>query len=417
MKKYLAYGILLLLMLIYINSFFVRQIVAVLGVDIREAFTLSNFQVGLLYGTAFSFIYAVAGIPMGRLADLTSRKWMIITGLAVWSFMTVISGFATSFIFLIVARLFVGLSQAMLSPAVYSYLADLFSPEKRATVFSIYAGGIFIGVGLSFLIGGQVAQHYSWETAMIWAGIPGLLLVPIAAWLIREPERIKKRDYEFETTIISELRIILRKKAVQYHLLGFACLACTGYTILAFAGTIFNDVFGRADLTSQFGWFILGVSLTVMLMGKISDKLAASTPSRRFWAGYVAALGGLPLYAFGLFTSDAQWALLFIGTGVLISSSYNGVAAALIQYFVTQKQRALAGGLYLFVISIAGFGLGPPAAGWLMDSVFTGTYAPSLAVFMVMIVCSTVATISFAMAIKHYHRDSVNQYSIRVANK
>jgi len=241
--------------------------------------------------------------------------------------------------------------------------------------------------------------------------------VPVAAWLIREPKRIQKKFSEFDTTIISELRIILRKKAVRYHLLGFACLACTGYTILAFAGTIFNDVFGRADLTSKFGWFILGVSLTVMMIGKAADKLAATSPSRRFWAGYFAALGGLPFYAFGLFTSDAQLSLVFIGMGVLISSSYNGVAAALIQYFVTQKQRALAGGVYLFIISIAGFGLGPPIAGWLMDSVFSGTYAASFAVFSVMIVCSTIATVSFAMAIKYYESDSVDQHGIRVANK
>ncbi len=107
MKKYAAYGILTLLTVIYINSFFVRQIVAVLGVEIREAFLLSNLQVGLLYGTAFSFIYAFAGIPMGRLADKTSRKWMICIGLMIWTLMTLLSGFATSFAFLVIARVFV----------------------------------------------------------------------------------------------------------------------------------------------------------------------------------------------------------------------------------------------------------------------------------------------------------------------
>jgi len=404
MKKYAAYGILTLLTVIYINSFFVRQIVAVLGVEIREAFLLSNLQVGLLYGTAFSFIYAFAGIPMGRLADKTSRKWMICIGLMIWTLMTLLSGFATSFAFLVIARVFVGLSQAMLSPAVYSYLADLFPPQKRATVFSLYASGIFLGIGASFLIGGTIANEYDWRTSLIAVSIPGILLLPIAVLFIKEPKRIADNRPRNET-MFTDIREILKKRTVQYHLIGFSLLACTGYTILAFVGTIFNDVFNRPDLTPHYGWFIFGVGVSVILSGRFADYLARKNPSHRFMMGIVAALGGLPFYGFGFFAENAETAFVLIGVGVLFSSSYNGVAAALIQYFVTEKQRALAGGLYLFVISIAGFGLGPPITGWMMDNLFTGQYAASGSVFLVMIICSTGATFAFIKAMKSYHDD------------
>ncbi|MDX1641469.1 MAG: MFS transporter, partial [Balneolaceae bacterium] len=184
MNKKATYGTVLLFTLIYVLSFVDRQIVAVLGVQIRDALQLNNFQIGLLYGPAFSFIYAVSGIPMGRLADKTSRKLMICLGLFIWSLMTVVSGFAASFMFLVSARLFVGLSQAMLSPAVYSYLADTFSPEKRATIFSFYTGGIFIGVGLSFLVGGSISLAYDWRMAMVAVGIPGLVIAPLTWWFL-----------------------------------------------------------------------------------------------------------------------------------------------------------------------------------------------------------------------------------------
>jgi len=229
MKKIAAYSALALLTLIYLNSFFTRQIVAVLSVDIRDAFNLGNLQVGLLYGTAFSVIYAVAGIPMGRLADRVSRRWMIATGLLVWSLMTVLSGFASSFIFLIVARLLVGVSQSMLSPAVYSLLAEMFSPQKRATIFSFYASGIFLGIGLSFLAGGTIALQYDWQTALIAVGLPGLLLVPFVFWFIREPDRTIIRHTHGEN-LIGDAASLLKKKTVQYHLVGFSLLACTGYT-------------------------------------------------------------------------------------------------------------------------------------------------------------------------------------------
>ncbi|CAN5205199.1 MFS transporter [soil metagenome] len=406
MKKKAVYSALILLTLVYINSFFTRQIVAVLGVDIREAFQLNNLQVGFLYGTAFSVIYALAGIPMGRLADRISRKWLIAAGLLVWSVMTILSGFAASFAFLVVARLLIGLSQATLSPAVYSLLADLFPPAKRAAVFSYYASGIFLGIGLSFLVGGTIAVEYDWRTSLVVVGIPGLLLLPFIIWLVQEPDRTIVR-HSPNRFMLRDVSALLKKKTIQYHLIGFSLLACAGYTVLAFVGTIFNDVFGRADLTPLYGWFLFGVAITVIMSGKFADHLAKKNPARRFWMGVLAAIGGLPFYAVGLFSADAQWAFILMGVGVLFSSSYNGVAAALMQYLVPDNQRALAGGLYLFVISIAGFGLGPPLTGWLIDSVFTGAYGASQAVFFVMIVCSTGSTLSFWKAMKHYHQDAL----------
>lgn len=407
MSKKIAYGTVLLLTLIYIFSFIDRQIVAVLGVQIRDSLMLSNFQIGLLYGPAFSFIYAISGIPMGRLADRTSRKWMIAIGLFTWSLMTVLSGFAASFTFLIVARLFVGLSQSMLSPAVYSFMADAFSPQKRATVFSIYASGIFIGVGLSFLVGGSISLNYDWQTAMIAVGLPGIVLVPVVLWYLKEPERLTKSEL-FDNNLIAELRLILRKPSVRWHLIGFSALACTGYTLLAFIGTLFNDVYGRPELISLYGFFMFGVACTVILSGKMADVLAKKDPSRRFWMGIIAAIGGIPFYLFGLFTSNTDLGFISMGIGVLISSSYNGVAAALLQYFVHSHQRALTGGLYLFVISIAGFGLGPPLTGWMSDVVYTGEYAISKSIITVILICSLIAVYSFRKAMKHYSEDAVS---------
>jgi MFS family permease len=170
---------------------------------------------------------------------------------------------------------------------------------------------------------------------------------------------------------------------------------------------VFNDVFNRADLTPQYGWFLFGVAGTVILAGRTADKLAEKKPEYRFWIGIVAALGGLPFYAVGLFNADPLWAFVLMGCGVMISSSYNGVAAALMQYLVPDKNRALAGGLYLFVISIAGFGLGPPITGWLMDDVFTGLYGPSKAVFLVMVICSIGSTLAFMLAMKSYSLDKM----------
>lgn len=402
-----AWAVLALLVVIYILSFVDRQIIAVLASQIRIELGLSNVQIGLLYGTAFSLVYALSGIPMGGIADRWSRSAMIAIGLFVWSLMTVLSGFAASFTFLVICRVFVGISQAMLSPAAYALMAEYFPPQKRATVFSVYSSGIFIGIGLSFLVGGTIAIQTDWRTAMIAVGIPGVILAPFAWLAIRDVrfDATSVRPHPIRETI-DQLKYMLKKRTVQLHLAGFSALACTGYTVLAFVSTVLTDVFSRPDLVPHYGWFMFGVGGMVILSGKIADILARKNPSRRFIMGIVAALGGIPFYALGLFADDGLKALLLMGTAVLFSSSYNGVAAALIQYFVKPDMRALAGGIYLFVISIAGFGLGPPLAGWLMDIVFTGDYAVSKALMAVVVSCGVIGTVCFILAMRSYKHDA-----------
>ncbi|MDZ7716836.1 MAG: MFS transporter [Balneolaceae bacterium] len=405
-----AWLVLGVLTLIYISSFVDRQIIAVLATQIQEEMDMSNLQVGLLYGTAFSFIYAVCGIPMGRLADLYSRKLMIVLGLIVWSVMTILSGFATSLTFLITARMLVGVSESALSPAVYSLLSDYFKPAQRATVFSIYAAGIFVGIGLAFLGGGTVAQLYDWRTALIVVGVPGLVLAVVAWFIIKElPRGITQTAarYHVDMSMAEVLRYVLKKKTVLFHFLGFSFLALTGYTVLGFVGTILKEVHGSQSLLPYYGWFMLATGISVMASGKAADWLASQWgASKRFVMGIVAGLGSLPLYYFGLFAETGQTALLLIGSANVISSSYNGVAAALLQYLVKPNMRALAGGLYLFVISVIGFGVGPPLTGWLMDAIFTGAYGPAKALMLVITCCGILASVCFLLAMQSYEKDA-----------
>ncbi|WP_372635520.1 spinster family MFS transporter [Fodinibius sp.] len=404
-----AWGVLGLLTLIYISSFVDRQVIAVLAPQIQQELSLSNFQVGLLYGTAFSLVYAVCGIPMGRMADIYSRRAMIVGGLLVWSLMTFVSGYAASLTFLMVARFFVGISESALSPAVYSLLSDYFRPSQRGTVFSIYAGGIFVGIGVAFLGGGAVAQAYDWRMALRVVGAPGLLLAAIAWLVIREfPRGIIRGSSRYDTgrSFREVVGYILRKKTVRYHFLGFSLLAFTGYTILGFIGIVLTDIHGASSMVPQYGWFMMATGLSVVASGKMADWMAARwDASRRFVMGIIAGLAGLPLYYFGLFADSASTAFMLIGLANVISSSYNGVAAAILQYLVKPDMRALAGGLYLFVISVVGFGVGPPLAGWLMDAVFTGHYGPARALMLIFSCCSVLGSLCFLKAMRTYSRD------------
>lgn len=201
-QRYSWYALAVLL-IVYIINFIDRQILAILAQDVKVDLRLDDAQLGFLYGTAFAVFYALFGVPLGRLADGWRRGTLIAIGLAFWSAMTVVSGFATSFAMLAIARMGVGIGEATAAPASYSMLSDYFPPERRATAMSIYASGVYVGQGLSLPIGGFVLSRWKmaypdaalaplglagWQAAFLAVGIPGLL---VALWVLtlREPRR------------------------------------------------------------------------------------------------------------------------------------------------------------------------------------------------------------------------------------
>jgi MFS family permease len=198
-----AWYALFVLVLVYIVNFVDRQILSILVGDIKRDLSVSDAQIGFLYGTAFAVFYALFGIPLGRLADSWYRGRLMAMGLALWSSMTVLSGFANSFGMLAAARIGVGIGEASASPAAYSMISDSFPKERRATALSIYSSGLYIGGALSLPIGGLVVARWSaaypdpalaplglagWQAAFLAVGLPGLLL---ALWVLtlREPLR------------------------------------------------------------------------------------------------------------------------------------------------------------------------------------------------------------------------------------
>src|SRR5438132_8628583 len=107
---------LLVLFAINLMNFFDRQIIGGVGEGIRREWGLSDTALGLL-GTVFTLLYAVVGLPLGRLSDRFQRRWILAGGVFVWSGLTALSGVARNFSQLIVARLGVGVGEASCSPA------------------------------------------------------------------------------------------------------------------------------------------------------------------------------------------------------------------------------------------------------------------------------------------------------------
>ena len=190
-----------ILVIVYVLNFVDRNIISILAEDIKADLGLRDDQIGFLYGTAFGVFYSLFGIPLGKLADSWHRVRLMTAGLAIWSAFTALSGLAKNFTTLSIARIGVGVGEATASPSAYSLISDWFPKKMRATALAIYSSGLYIGGGISLLIGGAIVENWNqaypvdaplglagWQAAFIVVGLPGLLLA-LLVFTLREPVR------------------------------------------------------------------------------------------------------------------------------------------------------------------------------------------------------------------------------------
>ncbi len=172
---------------INLMNFFDRQIAGALLEPIRIEFGM-NDAASAWVNTAFTLIYAVAGIPLGRLSDTWKRTRVIAIGVTFWSVLTATSGLAIGYWTYLLTRMGVGIGEASCAPAGQALIGDLYPAERRARAMGIFMMGLPLGLFASYLLSGVIAEAWGWRAAFFVACVPGLILA-VLALRIREPAR------------------------------------------------------------------------------------------------------------------------------------------------------------------------------------------------------------------------------------
>src|SRR5277367_5199400 len=178
---------LFVLFVINLLNFFDRQLIGALGEPIRKEFHLSDTALGLL-GTVATLMYAVVGLPMGRLADRWYRTRLLAAGTAVWSLLTAASGLAHNYTQLFVSRLGVGVGEAACAPAGQSLIGDLFPPQQRARAMGVFMLGLPAGLFVAYISAGAIGAAWGWRSAFLIACVPGIVFGLLA---LRIPEPVR----------------------------------------------------------------------------------------------------------------------------------------------------------------------------------------------------------------------------------
>ena len=363
-----------LLCLVYVVNFVDRQVLSILLQSIKEDLALSDAQLGLLSGTAFGIFYATLGVPIARLADLLSRKWVLTVSLALWSGMTALCGTAASFATLLVYRIGVGVGEAGGSPPSHSLISDYFPEERRGTALGIFSLGVPLGILVGFLAGGWLNEELGWRTAFLAVGLPGILLAAVVAATLREPSRGEPNSSvagEVPITTMQIIRFLWGSRSMRYTALGSALYAFVGYTSATWAPSFLMRTYGMES--GEVGtWLalILGIGggVGVYAGGALSDAWARRNPRGRLYVPAIAVAIGLPFSIPIFLVDDVSVALGFLIVPSILGMMYQGPAFAVTQALATPRMRATAAGILLFVINIIGLACGPALTGLLSDA-------------------------------------------------
>src|SRR5579871_3445945 len=158
MRKSATFAI-VVLFAINILNFYDRNVAGAVVEPMRKEFHLNDTQIGLLT-TAMTLLYAIVGVPLGRVADLWSRKRLLAWGILVWSALTASTYFAMNYTMVLISRLGVGVGEAACAPTATSWLGDLVPRHKRARVLALFMLGVPVGGALAYFFSGPIAQAF-----------------------------------------------------------------------------------------------------------------------------------------------------------------------------------------------------------------------------------------------------------------
>jgi MFS family permease len=361
------------LFVVYVFNFIDRQILAILLQPIKQDLHASDTAMGFLTGFAFALFYAVAGIPIARLADRRGRSMLIAAGLAVWSAMTAASGLAQTFTQLALARFGVGVGEAAGSPPAHSLIADYFSPRRRASAMAIYSSGLFVGVLFGYLIGGWINEFFGWRRAFFVVGLPGLAMALIVRLTVRDPPRGYAdglHDTGMTEPAAEVFRFLWRLRSFRHLSLAAALHAFASYGLAAWAPAFLMRV--HAMGTGEVGTWLgpiagLAGGTGTILGGFAADRLAARDVRWNMWLPAIGVSLALPFSTLSYLSPQKLPALLFLVPATFFGAMWFGPTMAMTQSLVKLRMRALASAMLLFVISLIGLGLGPLAVGVLSD--------------------------------------------------
>lgn len=370
---------LVLIFLVVVCNYFDRHALGVLQVPIKTDLGLSDAELGLLTGLAFFIPYVLVSVPIGRLADRYSRKYILAGALVIWSSMTALISVSQGFALILILRMGVAIGEAACLPVSYSLLADYFPPERRARALAIVGMAFPLGSSIGIAGAGFLAGIIGWRGAFIVLGAVGLVLAFVMLILMREPVRGGSGVAPGSMTpatapppppFAESMRMIWRQRALRYMAFGLGFQTYVASTVLSWSTPFYARVHGL-ELTRVA--IVLGVitgiggALGSYCGGLLSDRFASRNQRWYLWVPALACALTVPTGLSQFLVPAATPSLGFAVLTIVLVSSFAPPLYAIAHSLVAANMRALISALLVVSSSILGGAFGPTVTGALSD--------------------------------------------------
>jgi MFS family permease len=334
-----------------------RYVIAAVVPLIQAEFKVSDTAAGLV-GSMFMIAYVVASPITGVLGDRWPRRFLVGSGVLLWSLATVFSGLAQSFRQLLTARSLIGVGEAGFGAVAPTLISDLFPKEKRGRMLAYFYVAIPVGSALGFLLGGWMGVHYGWRAAFLVAGAPGILL-GLLAFRMYEPPRgvsdgVQKSEAGFDR---AQVWALARNRSFVLTTAGFAAMTFALGGMAYWMPTFFSRLRGVPldEANNLFGTITVVAGLVgTFLGGYLGDRFLEKTPNAYLLVSGWGMLAAVPVSYVALTAESREVYLPCLLLAEVLVFLNTGPANAVLVNVALPEIRATAIAFSIFVYHLLG---------------------------------------------------------------
>lgn len=396
---------LVLLMLLFAIAQLDRQILGMSLNAIGAEFLLSDTQLGLLSGLAFSLVFVAFGFPIAHIATHGNRRNIVSLSCLFWSCCTIVMGGAQNFVQLVLARMGIALGEAGAMAPAHSMIADLYPEHKRTSALATFATGGNIGLLLALLIGGIAGQYLGWRWAFVIAGIPGIAVALFLRFGIDEPPRqTSVNSSQGNDKIFQRTFVAIFSNADMRNL--FLAFTLTGVVVLGNLSWIPAFLARQHDMgNAQIGIYLaavigVGGGLATFFSGRLADHLAIKHPHARLSLVVYQGVISIPLSVAFLLIPNTGLALAMHSVVLITGGVFWAPIFAHLYSLIDAKLRTVATVVFLFGFNLVGGAIGPSFVGIANDVFFFDQDAIGLGYSLLLLQVVSAISIWFAWRVK-----------------
>lgn len=366
--KLYAWYVVAVLMLCQTLGAMDSKVLFILVEALKRDLGLSDTQIGLITGPAFSLTYAISAIPISKLSDRGVRVNVIGGAIVFWSALTALGGFALGMKTLLLSRIGVAVGESALTPAAHSIIADYTDKATRPKAIATYSLGLAIGTFLALSLGGFLNDQFGWRTTLFIIGATGILLCVLVLTTVREPAR--EQATGARELPKGDIRSLLRNKPIRNLMLGGAVLGLSSGALGAWAPAYVMRTFDLSATATgaSFGAVAGGTAILGILGGGfIGGWLAHRGPRSAYNVLALAFIVAMLAQIGSLLTSNYPLFIILTALSIFLVAFYLAPTYSTIQSAVDPSARSFAAAVTMFSISGVGMASGAFVCGLFSD--------------------------------------------------